>query len=65
MGEFREYDGGETALGLGPFTYMLAYNDYATFFQFVPRETESSDIVCDLVRSAARPARAWSTTARD
>lgn len=45
MGGFRGYDGGETALGLGPFSYMLAYNDYATFFQFVPRAVEQSDIV--------------------
>ncbi len=55
MGKFRDYDGGETALGLGPFTYMLAYNDYATFFQFVPRETESSEIVVTwLVSGSAR-----------
>src|SRR5688572_10274464 len=45
MGGFQGYDGGETALGLGPFSYMLAYNDYATFFQFVPRAAEQSDIV--------------------
>jgi Rieske 2Fe-2S family protein len=55
MGEFREYDGGETALGLGPFTYMLAYNDYATFFQFVPCAAERSEIVVTwLVRGSAR-----------
>jgi Rieske 2Fe-2S family protein len=55
MGGFRDYDGGETALGIGPFTYMLAYNDYATFFQFVPRETERSEIVISwLVDGAAR-----------
>ena len=55
MGGFRDYDGGETALGLGPFTYMLAYNDYATFFQFVPRDAEHSDIVVSwLVNGAAR-----------
>jgi phenylpropionate dioxygenase-like ring-hydroxylating dioxygenase large terminal subunit len=55
MGEFRDFDGGETALGLGPFTYMLAYNDYATFFQFVPREAELSEIVITwLVDDAAR-----------
>ena len=55
MGEYRDYDGGETALGLGPFTYMLAYNDYATFFQFVPRAAERSDIVVTwLVDGAAR-----------
>ncbi len=55
MGGFRDYDGGETALGLGPFTYMLAYNDYATFFQFVPRDVEKSDIVITwLVKGTAR-----------
>jgi Rieske 2Fe-2S family protein len=55
MGRFRDYDGGETALGLGPFTYMLAYNDYATFFQFIPREAEQSDIVVTwLVSGRAR-----------
>jgi Rieske 2Fe-2S family protein len=55
MGGFRDYDGGETALGLGPFTYMLAYNDYATFFQFVPRDVEHSDIVITwLVKGTAR-----------
>lgn len=55
MGGFRDFDGGETALGLGPFTYMLAYNDYATFFQFVPREAERSDIVVTwLVHGSAR-----------
>lgn len=55
MGGFRDYDGGETAIGLGPFTYMLAYNDYATFFQFVPRESERSDIVVTwLVKGSAR-----------
>lgn len=55
MGGFKDYDGGETALGLGPFTYMLAYNDYATFFQFVPRAAEQSDIVVTwLVHGGAR-----------
>jgi Rieske 2Fe-2S family protein len=55
MGGFRDFDGGETALGLGPFTYMLAYNDYATFFQFVPLEAERSEIVVTwLVRGSAR-----------
>ncbi len=55
MGTFREFDGGETALGLGPFTYMLAYNDYATFFQFVPRDAEHSEMVISwLVKGSAR-----------
>ena len=46
MGRFRDYDGGETALAADPFTYMLAYNDYAVFFAFVPRDADHSDIVC-------------------
>lgn len=55
MGRFTEYDGGETALGLGPFTYMLAYNDHAVFFQFVPSDTEHSEIIVSwLVREDAR-----------
>lgn len=55
MGGFRDYDGGETALGLGPFTYMLAYNDYAAFFQFVPRDAGHTDIVITwLVQGTAR-----------
>lgn len=55
MGKFGEYDGGETALGLGPFTYMLAYNDYAAFFQFVPVDAVNSQIICSwLVSGGAR-----------
>ena len=46
MGRFPEYDGGETALAAGAFTYMLAYNDYAVFFAFVPRDAGHSDIIC-------------------
>jgi Rieske 2Fe-2S family protein len=56
MGRFREYDGGETALAADPLTYMLAYNDYAVFFAFVPRDAEHTDIVCTwLVHGEARP----------
>ncbi len=55
MGGFREYDGGETALAADPFTYMLAYNDYAAFFAFVPRDADHSDIVSTwLVHGDAR-----------
>jgi phenylpropionate dioxygenase-like ring-hydroxylating dioxygenase large terminal subunit len=55
MGKFSGYDGGETALAAGPFTYMLAYNDYAAFFAFVPRDAGHSDIVCTwLVHGDAR-----------
>ena len=45
MGAFTEYDGGETSLGVGPFTFMLAYNDYTTFFQFVPVDASHCDMI--------------------
>jgi phenylpropionate dioxygenase-like ring-hydroxylating dioxygenase large terminal subunit len=45
MGDFTEYDGGETALAVGPFTFMLAYNDYVTFFQFVPVDAGHCDMI--------------------
>jgi Rieske 2Fe-2S family protein len=58
MGLFSDYDGGETALAAGAFTYMLAYNDYAVFFAFVPRDALHSDIVCSwLVRGDAKEGR--------
>lgn len=56
MGRFPEYDGGETALAADSFTYMLAYNDYAVVFAFVPRDPCHTDIVCTwLVHGAATP----------
>jgi Rieske 2Fe-2S family protein len=58
MGTFPDYDGGETALAIGPFTYMLAANDHAVFFQFVPRDAGHSDmIVTWLVAGSARADR--------
>jgi len=57
MGSFTEYDGGETALAIGPFTYSLAYNDYATFLQFVPLDAGHCDIIISwLVRPGAEAA---------
>jgi len=55
MGRFPDYDGGETALAAGAFTYMLAYNDHAVFFTFVPHDAGHSDIICTwLVRREAK-----------
>jgi Rieske 2Fe-2S family protein len=54
MGGFAAYDGGETALAADAFTYMLAYNDHAVFFAFVPRDALYTDIICTwLVDGAA------------
>jgi Rieske 2Fe-2S family protein len=56
MGGFAAYDSGETALGAGPLSYMLAYNDYATWFQFVPRDALRSDLIVTwLIAGGARP----------
>jgi Rieske 2Fe-2S family protein len=58
MGRFAAYDGGETALAAEPFTYMLAYNDHAVFFAFVPRDVDHTDIVCTwLVHEDAQEGR--------
>ncbi len=55
MGGFAEYDGGETALAADAFTYMLAYNDHAVFFSFVPRDALHTDMICTwLVHGAAK-----------
>lgn len=51
---FSSHDGGETALGAGPCTYMLGYEDYLAFFQFVPIDSCHSEmIVTWLVNAAA------------
>ena len=36
MGSYVEYDGGETACGVGPLSAVLSYSDYAVLFQFLP-----------------------------
>jgi phenylpropionate dioxygenase-like ring-hydroxylating dioxygenase large terminal subunit len=44
MGEFKEYDGGQTGMGLGSRTgTLLANNDYAVIFRFVPRSALFTD----------------------
>jgi Rieske 2Fe-2S family protein len=60
MGAFPDYDGGETSLGVGPFSFMLAYNDYATFFQFVPVDAGHCDMIVSwLVHPHAQDAREY------
>jgi phenylpropionate dioxygenase-like ring-hydroxylating dioxygenase large terminal subunit len=62
MGRFADYDGGETALAADPFTYMLAYNDHAVSFAFVPREAGHTDIICTwLVHGDAREGEHYDT----
>jgi Rieske 2Fe-2S family protein len=45
LGGQKRFDGGVTAFVLRPFVYLLAANDYATLFQFLPTGPESTDVV--------------------
>lgn len=55
---FNDHDGGETALGVGPCSFMLAYEDYITCFQFIPVNSRHSEmIVTWLVTAEASPGR--------
>ena len=45
MGEFTQYDGGETAVGIGAFCFMLASNDHAVLFRFTPIATLETEMV--------------------
>ncbi len=36
MGTYTAYDGGQTALGFNPISYVMASNDHAVMFLFAP-----------------------------
>jgi phenylpropionate dioxygenase-like ring-hydroxylating dioxygenase large terminal subunit len=58
MGSYAAYDGGQTAIGFNPITYVMASNDHAVMFSFVPRGPLSTDVIATwLVRSDAEPLR--------
>lgn len=42
---FSHHDGGETALGAGPCSYILAYEDYLACFQFIPLDACHSEMI--------------------
>ncbi len=44
MGRYAQYDGGETALSYNPFSYVLAFNDFAVMFRWTPRGVCSTDV---------------------
>ena len=44
MGDFRQADGGETALAFNPFSYVLASNDFAVMFRWTPRDEMNTDV---------------------
>ncbi len=44
LGQFTDYDGGQTAISFNPVSFMLASNDYAVLFRFTPIDTLNTDI---------------------
>jgi phenylpropionate dioxygenase-like ring-hydroxylating dioxygenase large terminal subunit len=44
MGKFNDWDGGYTGVTLNPFFTMLATNDFATMFRFIPRDATYTDV---------------------
>lgn len=57
MGDFAEYDGGETQFRLGRLSFASAANDYVTLVQIQPRSAQQTDMVLTwLVDGDADPA---------
>lgn len=44
MGEFKESDGGTTAVSFNPFSTLLMPNDYAMIFRFTPISAQVTDV---------------------
>ncbi len=44
MGEFSDFDGGETICVFNPFGYLHGMNDYTVLFRFTPRESMLTEI---------------------
>jgi Rieske 2Fe-2S family protein len=45
MGGFDRYDGGETGLHFGMFSFAGAYNDHIVLFRFMPRGPTDTDVL--------------------
>jgi Rieske 2Fe-2S family protein len=55
MGNQRRFDGGMCGFRLEPFIYLTVLNDHALMFQFLPVDTESTDVIVSwLVNGSAR-----------
>ena len=61
MGQFRQYDGGRTALTFDPLSLMLLANDYAVMINFMPKsECESEVVLTWLVNGTANESEDYS-----
>ncbi len=55
LGDFKEYDGGETFVAFSPLYYVYAANDHATLFRITPLDVSRTEIVITwVVREDAR-----------
>jgi Rieske 2Fe-2S family protein len=41
LGELRDYDGGASDFGIGPFSFMLAYSDHVVAYVFTPVDQQN------------------------
>ena len=44
LGTLTRFDGGETFIGIGPYSYAFGYNDYLVLFRIIPRTPTSSEM---------------------
>jgi len=57
MGKMRQFDGGVSHFIFRPFVTLMALNDHAVMFQFLPTGAQSTDVVITwLVNASAREA---------
>lgn len=44
LGSLTRFDGGETFVGIGPYSYVFGYGDYLVLFRIVPHAAERTDM---------------------
>jgi phenylpropionate dioxygenase-like ring-hydroxylating dioxygenase large terminal subunit len=44
LGTLTRFDGGETFVGIGPYSYVFGYGDYAVLFRIIPRTPATSEM---------------------
>jgi len=55
MGKQRRFDGGSCGFRMEPFIYFTALNDHAVMFQFLPIETDSTDVIITWLVDGSAP----------
>lgn len=44
LGTLTRFDGGETFIGIGPYSYIFGYSDYILLFRIVPHTSQSAEM---------------------